>query len=136
MRHVSSCVLDASCILAVLRREDGFQHVLPRLSGGLVSSVNMAEVYCCLRRLGSDPEMDHRAIPRMQLQQVPFDDRQAAFVASIYPRTLGSSLGLADRACIALGLSKGLPVLTGDRAWLGFELDIEIELFRSQESSA
>lgn len=131
---MSRFVLDASCILAVLRRETGSEMVMQHLSGSLISSVNMAEVYCCLRRLGSDPEMDRRSIARMELRQINFDDRQAAIVASLYPQTLGSTLGLADRACLALGILEDLPVLTGDRAWVEFDLGIDVQLFRYSDA--
>lgn len=41
---------------------------------------------------------------------------------------LGLSLG--DRACLALGLRLGSPILTGDRAWLELDLGVEIEFAR------
>ena len=43
-------------------------------------------------------------------------------------RELGLSLG--DRACLALGLSLGSPILTGDKAWIEVDLGVEIELAR------
>ncbi len=43
----------------------------------------------------------------------------------IYQSTIGGTLGLADRACIALGLTRGLPVLTSDREWLRFKIGVK-----------
>ena len=125
-------VLDASAVTAVLRREPGYENVLPHLRGSLISSVNLAEVFCVSRARGSQPEMDELAIPRMQLERVPFDDEQAKTVASIYPKTLGNSVGLADRVCMALGLLHGLPVLTGDHDWLQHDTGVEIRVFREK----
>ena len=47
----------------------------------------------------------------------------------------GSSVGIADRACMALGLSRELPVLTGDRQWLDHDAGVEVRLFRHQEAA-
>ena len=41
---MSSCILDASAILALLLEEDGAGVVADRLVGGLLSTVNLCEV--------------------------------------------------------------------------------------------
>jgi PIN domain nuclease of toxin-antitoxin system len=43
-------------------------------------------------------------------------------------RTVG--LSLADRVCLALGIDRNLPVVTGDRAWASAGLPVELVLFR------
>ncbi len=128
---MSSVVLDAVAVTAVLRREPGHEAVVPHLRGALISCVNLAEVLCISRTRGSLPEFDDLAISRMQLRPVPFDEDQARFVASIYSKTLGGTVGLADRACMALGLSRNLPVLTGVREWLNFDVGVDVRLFRN-----
>lgn len=123
-------VLDASAVTAVLRSEPGSENVIPLLRGALISAVNLAEVFCTARARHSNPTYDEAAVQLMQLVAVPFDEQQASAVASIYQSTIGGTLGLADRACIALGLTRGLPVLTSDREWLKFETGVEVRLFR------
>jgi PIN domain nuclease of toxin-antitoxin system len=38
--------------------------------------------------------------------------------------------GLGDRACLALGIARRIPVCTADRTWHSAGLDIEIEVIR------
>jgi ribonuclease VapC len=127
---MSRVVLDASAILAILRKEKGADHVKRRLRGAMVSSVNIAEVLCVSRTRGASPEVDAWMLDSMELERVPFDEDHARVVASIFRETSGGNIGFADRACLALGLLKGLPVLTGDGEWKNYKLGIEVELFR------
>lgn len=127
-------VLDASAVTAVLRGEAGHENVIPHLRGSIISSVNLAEVFCISRNKGSPVDVIDHAIRRMQIERVPFDDEQARIVADIYPRTLGSTVGLADRACMALGLLHGLPVLTGDHEWLKHDIGLTVRLFRERKT--
>lgn len=129
---MSRLVLDASAVTAVLRSERGHENVVPHLRGGLISSVNLAEVYCTVRMHGSSPEQDEISIRMMQLSVIPFDDQQAKIVASIYQAKLGGTVGIADRVCMALGILSGLPVLTGDHNWLEHEVGVEVRLFRDR----
>ena len=133
---MTKLVLDASAVMAVLRGEPGSEHVVPHLSGSLVSCINLAEVYCLARARGSAPDVDAAAIRQMQLVQVPFDEAQAQIVASLHGNILGKTLGLADRACLALGISKGLPVITGNRDWLKLDLGVEVRLLRNASTAA
>lgn len=132
---MNKVVLDASAVTAVLRSERGHENVLPHLRGSLISCVNLAEVFCTARSFGSHPEMDERAIQMMQLDVVPFDAEQAKVVASIYCETLGSTVGIADRICMALGLLKGLPVLTGDHKWTEYDVGVDVRLFRKRRAA-
>ena len=127
---MSRAVLDASAILALLRREKGSEKVAKRLRGSLVSSVNIAEVLCLSRDRGTSPEADAWALSNMELVCIPFDEEQAHVVASIYRATSGGNVGFADRACMSLGLLNKLPVLTGDREWKNFDIGLEVQLFR------
>lgn len=128
---MSRVVLDASSVTAVLRKERGYENVLPHLRGSVISSVNLAEVFCTSRSRNADPEHDEFAINMMQLQRIPFDGEQARVVSSIYMSTLGSTVGLAGRVCLGLGLLHKLPVLTAESDWLKHNIDVEIILFRN-----
>ena len=57
---------------------------------------------------------------------IGLDEDQACTTGALraHTRTLGLSLG--DRACLALGLKLGAPILTADRAWVELDLDLEI----------
>ena len=132
---MSKHVLDASAVTAVLRNERGADRVMRHLKGSLISSVNMAEAFCNLRKISSDPEMDQFAVGKLTIEVVPFDLEQARIVASIYQATLGSSVGFADRACLALGLLHDLPVLTADHDWLKHNIGVKVNLFRKRAAA-
>lgn len=133
---MTKAVLDASAVTAVLRKESGYENVLPYLRGSIISTVNLAEVYCTARNFGSRLEIDEMAINAMQLERISFDENQAKLVSSIYPQTLGGTVGLADRVCLALGILYKLPVLTGDHDWRNYNLDVEVRFFRERKTTS
>lgn len=65
-----------------------------------------------------------------QLEIVQFESDLAAMAASLRPLTRKLGLSFADRACLALGLQSGLPVLTSDKAWSKLKLDVKIMQIR------
>ena len=132
---MSRLVLDASAVTAVLRREAGHEKVIPHLRGSLISAVNLAEVFCTARNFGADPALDELAVRTMQLDVIPFDQAQAKMVASIYAKTRGLTVGIADRVCLSLGLMHNLPVLTGDHQWLEHDVGVEVQLFRKRQAA-
>ena len=131
----AAVVLDASALLALLRHEDGGERVaqeLPR--GAAISALNWAEVLARLVDLGGDPvEITARALPAAAaaaVEVVPFDDAGARETARLRAWTRSLGLSLADRAALALAKSRGIPVLTADRAWRSLRLPIKIEVIR------
>jgi ribonuclease VapC len=130
-----AAVLDASALLAFLREEPGAARVETFVcQGALVSAVNWAEVLGRLVVWGGDAhEASAMALPggpTTRLQLVPFDDEQARESARLvrYTRPLG--LSLADRAALALALTRRLPVLTTDRVWRSLRLPVRIDVIR------
>lgn len=130
-------VLDASALLALVREESGAERVdLAIERGAAISAVNWAEVLSKLIETGGDPEtVAARALPASDsgaggLTLVAFDGEQARAVARLRSRTRSLGLSLADRAALALAHSRGLPVLTTDRAWRSLRLSVRIEVIR------
>lgn len=123
-------VLDASAVLVYLQREPGYEKVRTALAqGAAVSTVNMAEVYA---------KVVDRNLPLIEIagrleglgiSVVPFTDQDARESALLYPRTSRLGLSLGDRACLALGMRLGLPILTADRAWKGLP-GVQLEMVR------
>lgn len=128
---MSKFVLDSSAVTAVMRAEPGSENILPYLNGSLISCVNLAELFSLARSRGSAPEVDAAAVRQMQLVTKPFDDLQAMTAAGLIAKTENGNIGFADRACLALAITQQMPVLTGDRAWLKYDLGIDIRLFRN-----
>ncbi len=122
--------LDASALLALLFAEPGHEVVGQQLGRACMSTVNLAEVLGRYQREGQDP---HQLLARLQespLEFVPFTAQAAALCASLIPATQPSGLSLGDRACLALGQLRQIPVLTADRVWTQLNVDVEIRLIR------
>ncbi|MDQ7859346.1 MAG: type II toxin-antitoxin system VapC family toxin [Armatimonadota bacterium] len=124
---MSSIVLDASALLAILNQEPRarrWEHVLPDAA---LSAANLSEVVTKLAEVGmSEPEI--RDVLDVGMAVVPFDAALAHAAGLLRPRTRSLGLSLGDRACLALAVQMGLPALTTDRAWdqLGLPVDIRI----------
>ncbi len=130
LRNVSSCVLDASAALAVLRSEPGASMVVALQETSLMSAVNLAEVHGRMVQLGMQSEQAWQAALRIASQIVSFDERHARATADLLPRTRALGLSLGDRACLALAIERKLPVLTADKAWKTLRVGVEIRVIR------
>lgn len=123
-------VLDASALLAFLFREPGGERVRPHLPQSCLSAVNLAEVLARFVRDGHDGRAVYERLTATHLELVPYTAEQAQRTAALVPTTRPLGLSLADRACLALAIERGLPALTADRAWLGLDLGVRIECIR------
>ena len=122
-------VVDASTVLAVCNQEPGGIEARSQMRGGLISSVNLSEVYQKSLERGKLP-IAKAIILTAGLTIVDFDEELALKAAEIHRETKGQGISFADRACLALGMRENLPILTGDRDWQQLKLDVQIELFR------
>lgn len=124
-------LLDASALLAYLQREPGFEAVREALrEGAAISAVNLAEVAGKLKARGKDPERIVRRLLAMGLEVLPFTLEEALEAGALDPLTRPLGLSLGDRACLAAGRVRGLPVLTTDRTWAGLDLGVPVEVVR------
>lgn len=71
-----------------------------------------------------------RGILDQTLEVVPLLPEDGPVIARLRPLTKVAGLSLGDRACLALGLRLGLPVLTTDREWQGLDLGVEVRAAR------
>lgn len=129
-------VLDASALLAFVYEETGGHRVAAALRrGALISTINWAEALSDMAERGDPVEAwVSRVKTRVgrigTLDLVPFDEAQAEQAARLWMPTKSLGLSLADRACLALGRLRRLPVLTTDRAWRALRLSIKIDVIR------
>ena len=128
---MSSTVLDASALLALLNQEEGSDQVAELVAAGAtVGTVNLSEVVAKLSSVGM-PEAGIRAsLDPLGLEIVPFDAELAYRAALLVGPTRALGLSLGDRACLALAVQAGLPAVTADRAWRQLVLSIEIRVIR------
>ena len=125
-----SLVVDASVVLAVILAEPGGDVVSESLRGATMSVVNVSEVYRRLHDGGLEMNDAVAAVERLKLVLVAFDETQAIEAARLRPATRKIGASFADRACLALALKTGFPVLTADKLWGLLELPIDIRMIR------
>ncbi len=122
--------LDASALLAFMFREPGHEYVASLIEDSCMSSVNMAEVLGRFERDGHAPRQVAQALRSTSIEFVDFDENHAEMVATLVPTTQPYGLSLADRACLALAASRGIPAITADRVWADIKLGVDVQLIR------
>jgi ribonuclease VapC len=128
---VSSVVLDASAVLALLNNEPGANHLTPELlRNSVCSTVSLAEVQSKLVERGVPAEGAWRATHSSVQQAVPFNVEQAKQAGSLIAQTRPLGLSLGDRASLALALELKAPVYTADRSWKKLKLGVSIHVIR------
>ena len=128
---MSSAVLDASAVLALLHREPGGEQVEAAVAlGATISTVNLAEVIGRLADAGVPEEAITAALEPLVLEVVAFDGWFALQTGLLRPTTRMAGLSLGDRACLALAQSLDLPALTSDRRWVGAVAGVDVKLIR------
>ena len=137
-------VLDASALLTYLQDDLGGEVVEGVLAEAVISSVNWAEVVQKSVAVGVVVEGMREDLEALGLEIAPFTPEDAEMAGRLWLQTrqaglsLGDSLrdGIAERACLSLGMRLDVPVLTSDSlrdgiaervlATLGLPLDVQV----------
>ncbi len=133
---MSSFVLDASAFLAYLQNEAGASVVEAALiQQAAIGVINWIEVLSKVADLGDDPQalvqdFENQGFLGRDLEIVAVAQADVLTIAQLRPATKSIGLSLGDRACLALGLRLGLPILTADRLWTTLNLGVEIQSIR------
>lgn len=127
---MSKVVLDASALLAMLFGEPGCDLVASRGSGALLSAVGYSETLAKMIDRGIEMTDAERIVGRLSLHITSFDSEAAAIAGSLRHHTRDLGLSFADRACLALGVKTGFPVLTADARWAEVPGQVKVELIR------
>ena len=123
-------IADASAILALLKQEPFGKLDPNRLFRATISAVNLSEVLERLCSGGLAESEAEEAVAELSLLVADFDEPQARLAAYLRARTRRAGLSLGDRACLALGLRLGHPVITADRVWASLDIGVEVVLTR------
>jgi PIN domain nuclease of toxin-antitoxin system len=110
-------VLDSSAVIALLMAEPGEERVRERLSGAMISSVNLAEVVAYLARRRANRDAIMETVGSLPIEVVAFDAELATAAGMLVAAAREAGLSLGDCACLALAASRGAEALTADRAW-------------------
>ena len=127
---MSAIVFDSSVVIAILKQESGFSTAESSLSEALISTVNLSEVATYLARNGVPSDTIQEVLASFPIQVVPFEESLAIQTGCLYSSCKHLGLSLGDRACLALAISRKLPVLTADRVWSKLDLGIPIQVLR------
>jgi ribonuclease VapC len=127
---VTEAVLDASALIAFIRREPGADKVAKVLPVSCISAVNLAETLGKMVEHGKPLEETAYQIERLRIAVIPFDEPQARVAASLWRSTRDVGMSLGDRACLALALTLSLPAFSTEEAWTKCNLGIDVVKIR------
>ena len=114
---MTTIVLDASAVLAVVRGEPGADLIGRHVGSATISAVNLQEVYKELLDQGLDAETASDTVAALDLEVMSHGEGDAMGSARLASATKRFGRGLGDRSCMALAIRLGVPALTTDRAW-------------------
>lgn len=114
---MTSAVLDASAVLALIRDEPGADKVAAHIGRAAISAVNLQEVAKELLLSGLDEPTTRELLGELRLDVRAHDADAAYAAAALHAQTREFGRGLGDRSCLALAVQLGVPALTADREW-------------------
>lgn len=114
---MTSVVMDASAVLALVRDEPGADKVVPHVGRAAISAVNLQEVIKELLLSGLEATVIRQLLEELRLDVRPHDAEAAYAAAGLHSQTKEFGRGLGDRSCLALAIQFGVPALTADREW-------------------
>lgn len=120
---------DSSALLAILQLETGSERAEADLGRGVASAVIFAETLGKAAARGHDPDAVAEKFQVAGLTVDPASEADARAVARLQHLSR-QGISLADRFCLAHALTRGLPVLTSDRAWANLGLALDVRFFR------
>lgn len=127
---MTAIVFDSSVLIAILKQERGYEQGEALLSQALVLTINLAEVATYLARLGAPFETIQAILRQFPCQIVDFTNELVVMSGFLYHQTKSFGLSLGDRSCLALAITRNLPVLTADTAWTNLSLSVDIQTIR------
>ena len=128
---MSSVVLDASAIIALLLEEPGAEKLTDEiLSDAVASTVNLAEVQTKLVHRGYDPDEAWEDTLEQVTAAEPYTADQAKIAGTLVRNTAQFGLSLGDRSCLALAIALNADVYTTEKLWKNLKLGIPIHVIR------
>lgn len=127
---MTSVVLDASAVLALLHKERGADQVERHLAGAALLTVNYSEVLKKSIEKGGSLPVTQSIIRGLQIEIIPFDERLASETALLWNQAKKVGLSMADRCCLALGRTMNRTVLTAEKRWSEVDVGVKLKLIR------
>ncbi len=126
----NEAVIDTSVILAILKNETIDELAYSIVDGGVMSAVNVAEVYTKLSdfRMITARQVDRLLATLDRIEPLTASQARAAGFLRDTTRHVGLSLG--DRCCLALAIELGADAYTTEHVWARLEVGCNIHLLR------
>lgn len=110
-------LLDTSALIALLKKESGYEMIEKIIANSAISSVNFSEFVAVLARSGISyidiDEMIKDIVPEI----IPFCEDTSTKAGKLITVTKDYGLSLGDRACIATGDHYQMEIHTTDKVW-------------------
>ena len=123
-------VLDSSAVIALVRREQGWERVNAALERSVISAVNLTESMTRLIRQGGEPRLVERLLRALHLEVIPWDEELAWAGRDLCPLAWTNGISFADRACLTLARHLDLAAMTADSEWKKPSHGVKVYLFR------
>jgi hypothetical protein len=131
MQLKNKVLFDSSAVLALIKKEPGYEVLEDLLGSACISTVNLSEVVSVLSRTGIPKAEIEEIVGGLVPEIIPFSYEASIIAGSLIVESKELGLSLGDRACIATGIVCGLPVYTTDRVWQKLQLqDLKIVVAR------
>lgn len=125
---MTTIVLDASALIAMLKHEPGGDMVAKAIGDSKITAINYAEVISHFCYAGMPvAEVDAMLNP-LPLVIVPADEKLARLAGHLRTITSSAGLSLGDRFCLALAQLEKLPAWTSDRKWQTIAEAVQVEI--------
>lgn len=129
MKH--TVILDASALLAVLRREKGAEIILRLIeAGAMMTTINLSEVISKLYYYKVDKKQIELLIAGLSIAFIHVAEELAHIAASYYYAGKHYGLSLADKICLAAARRGNYTAVTTDTIWARLEMGIKIQVIR------
>jgi len=116
-------LFDASALLALLRKEIGYEQLEDLLASSSISAVNLGEVVSVLTNVGIPITETEEIINELIPEVIPFTHKIGFLTGTLASTAKELGLSLADRACIATGIVNSMTVYTTNQLWQQLQLD-------------
>lgn len=127
-------VLDSSAVIALVRREQGWEKVNAALEHSVISAVSLTESVTKLIRQGGEPRLVERLLRALHLEVIPWDEELAWASRDLCSLAWTNGISLADRACLTLARHLNLSAMTADSEWKKAAHGVKVHLFRDGKS--
>lgn len=124
-------LLDTSAVIALLKKEVGYEILEDIIASSSISSVNLSEFVSVLARSNIPVDEIDEIITDIVPEIIPFSEDIAIEAGKLTNYTKEYGLSLGDRACIATGIYYNMIVYTTDKIWVELEIEnVDIKLIR------